>query len=92
VAPAGRDPPAYRSGSCRPIGQLSPTVGYLERPWRTVAAAGLIGLLVMHAVERRLDDADSGPGQVTASDLSWLAAAQAQAQRAASADTPTSAG
>jgi len=34
--------------------------------------AGLIGLLVMHAVERRLDDADSGPGQVTASDLSWL--------------------
>jgi len=44
--------------------------------------AGLIGLLVMQAVERRLDDADSGPGQVTASDLSWLAAAQAQAQRA----------
>jgi len=43
-------------------------------------------------VELRLDDADSGPGQVTASDLSWLAAAQAQAQRAASADTHTSAG
>jgi len=47
----------------------------------------------MHAVERRLDDADSGPGQVTAIDLSWLAAAaQAQAQRPASADTHTSAG
>jgi len=55
--------------------------------------AGLIGLLVMHAVELRLDDADSGPGQVTASDPSWLAAAaQAQAQRPASADTHTSAG
>jgi hypothetical protein len=54
--------------------------------------ADLIGLLVMQAVERRLDDADSGPGRVTASDLSWLAAAQAQAQRPASADTHTSAG
>jgi len=50
--------------------------------------AGLIGLLVMHAVERRLDDADSRSGRVSSSDLSWLAAAQAQAQRAASADTP----
>jgi len=54
--------------------------------------AGLIGLLVMHAVERRLDDADSGPGQVTARDLRWQSCAQAQAQRPASADTPTSAG
>jgi len=26
--------------------------------------AGLIGQLVMHAVERRLDDADSGPGRI----------------------------
>ncbi len=54
--------------------------------------AGLIGLLVLHAVELRLDDADSRPGQVTARELSWLAAAQAQAQRPASADTHTSAG
>jgi len=54
--------------------------------------AGLVGVLVMHAVELRLDDADSGPRQVTASDVIWLAAAQAQAQRPASADTPTSAG
>jgi len=54
--------------------------------------AGLVGLLVMHAVERRLDDAESGPGRVTASDLSWLAAAaRAQSQRPASADTPTKA-
>jgi len=55
--------------------------------------AGLVGLLMMHAVERRLDDADSGSGLVTVSDLSWLAAAaRAQSQRPASADTPTSAG
>jgi len=54
--------------------------------------AGPIGLLVLHDLERRLDDADSRSGQVTASDLSWLAAAQSQAQRPASADTPTSAG
>ncbi len=54
--------------------------------------AGLVGLLVMHAVELRLDDAYSGPGLVTVSDLSWLAPAQAQAQRPASADTHTSAG
>ncbi len=54
--------------------------------------AGLIGLLVMHAVERRLDDAVSRSGQVSASDLSWLAATQVQAQRPASADTPTSVG
>jgi len=54
--------------------------------------AGLIGLLVMHALELRLDDADSGPGQVSSSDLGWLVAAQAKAQRPASADTPTSAG
>ncbi len=54
--------------------------------------AGLVWLLVMHAVERRLDDADSGPGLVTVNDLSWLAAAaRARAQRPASADTPTSA-
>ncbi len=31
--------------------------------------AGLVGLLVMHAVELRLDDADGGPRQVTASDV-----------------------
>jgi len=30
--------------------------------------AGLIGLLVMHAVARRLDDADSRPGRVSSSD------------------------
>ncbi len=57
--------------------------------------AGLVGLLVMHAVELRLDDPDSGPGLVTVSDLSWLAAAaQARAHRLRrqSADPHTSAG
>ena len=62
--------------------------------------AGLIGLLVMQAVERRLDDADSRPGRVSSSDLSWLAAAAAAAaararahrRRRPSADTHTSAG
>jgi len=56
--------------------------------------AGLIGLLVLHAVERRLDDADSRPGWVSSSDLSWLAAARARAYRLRrpSADTHTSAG
>jgi len=32
--------------------------------------AGLVWLLVMHAVERRLDDADSRSGRVSSSDLS----------------------
>ena len=56
--------------------------------------AGLIGLLVMHAVELRLDDADSGPGQVTASDLSWQSSTQARSHRLrrSSADTHTGAG
>jgi len=56
--------------------------------------ASLVGLLVMHAVELRLDDPDSGPGLVTVSDLSWLAAAQARAHRLRrqSADPHTSAG
>jgi len=56
--------------------------------------AGLIGLLVLHAVERRLDDADSGPGRVSSSDLSWQSSAQARAHRLGrpSADTHTSAG
>jgi len=44
-------------------------------------SAGLVGLLVMHAVEMRLDSVDSRPGQVTASDLSWFATAQARAHR-----------
>ncbi len=39
-------------------------------------SAGLVGLLVMHAVEMRLDSVDSRPGQVTASDLSWFATAR----------------
>jgi len=48
----------------------------------------------MHAVERRLDDADSRPGLVTASDLSWQSCAQARSHRLGrpSADTHTSAG
>ncbi len=56
--------------------------------------AGLIGLLVMHAVERRLDDADSRPGRVSSSDLSWQSSAQLRAHRLRrlSADTHTSAG
>ena len=56
--------------------------------------AGLIGLLVLHALERRLDDADSRPGQASSSDLSWQSCAQARAHRLRrpSADTPTSAG
>jgi len=55
--------------------------------------AGLIGLLVLHALERRLDDADSGPGQVIPSDLNWQSCAQARAHRLRrpSADTHTSA-
>jgi len=53
--------------------------------------AGLIGL---HAVERRLDDADSRSGRVSSSDLSWQSSAQARAHRLRrpSADTHTSAG
>ncbi len=56
--------------------------------------AGLIGLLVMHALDRRLDDADSAPGRVSSSDLSWQSSAQARAHRLRrpSADTHTSAG
>ncbi len=56
--------------------------------------AGLIGLLVMHAVERRLDDADSRPGRVSSSDLSWQSCVQARAHRLRrpSGDTHTSAG
>ena len=56
--------------------------------------AGLIGLLVLHAVERRLDDADSRPGWVSSSDLSWQSSAQARAHRLrhSSADTRTSTG
>jgi len=56
--------------------------------------AGLIGLLVMHAVERCLDDADSGPGRVSPSDLSWQFSAPARAHRLRrpSADTHTGAG
>ena len=56
--------------------------------------AALIGLLVMHAVERRLDDAGSRPGRVSSSDLSWQSSAQARAHRLRrpSPDTHTSAG
>jgi len=56
--------------------------------------AGLVGLLVMHAVERRLDDADSRSGRVGSSDLSWQFSAQARGHRLRrpSADTHTSAG
>ena len=61
---------------------LLPLVALLLPP------AGLVGLLVMHAVEMRMDDVDSGPGLVTVSDLSWLAAARAQSQRPASATAP----
>jgi len=43
--------------------------------------AGLIGLLVMHAVERRRDDADSRAGRVSSSDLSWQSCAQARGRR-----------
>ena len=55
--------------------------------------ADLIGLLVMRAGERRLDDADSCPGRVSSSDLSWQSSAQARAHRLRrpSADTHTSA-
>jgi len=78
---------------------LSLTVGHHKRPGGLLLLlalllppAGLVGLLVMHAVELRLDDADRRPGQVTASDVSWLAAAQARAHRPASADTHSTAG
>jgi len=56
--------------------------------------AGLIGLLIMHAVERRRDDAGSRPGRVSSSDLSWQSSAQARAHRIRrpSADTHASAG
>ena len=56
--------------------------------------AGLVWLLVMHAVERRLDDADSRSGRVSSSDLSWQSSAQARAHRLRrpSTDTHTSAG
>jgi len=56
--------------------------------------AGLIGLLVMQAVERRLYDADSRSGRVSSSDLSGQSSAQARAHRLRrpSADTHTSAG
>ncbi len=56
--------------------------------------AGLIGLLVMHAVERRPGGADSRPGRVSSSDLSWQSSAQARARRLRrpSADTHNSAG
>ena len=43
--------------------------------------AALVGLLVLQAVETRMDDVGSRPGRVTASDLSWLATAQARAYR-----------
>jgi len=56
--------------------------------------AGLVWLLVMHAVERRLDDADSRSGRVSSSDLRWQSCAQARAHRLRrpSADTHISAG
>jgi len=56
--------------------------------------AGLIGLLVLHAVERRLDDADGRAGRVSSSDLSWQSSTQARAHRLrrSSADTHTGAG
>ncbi len=56
--------------------------------------AGLIGLLVMRAVERRPDDAESRSGRVSSSDLRWQFSAQARAHRLRrpSADTHTSAG
>jgi len=55
--------------------------------------AGLIGLLVMHALEQRVRNADSRPGRVSSSDLSWQSSAQARAHRLRrpSADTHTSA-
>jgi len=55
--------------------------------------AGLIGLLVMHASEQRVRDANSRPGRVSSSDLSWQSSAQARVHRLRrpSADTHTSA-
>ena len=101
-APGGRGLPARRTRSRRPIRKLSPAVSHHERPLGEqllllallLPPAGLIGLLVMHAVERRLDDADRRPGRVSSSDLSWQSCAQARAHRLRrpSADTHTSAG
>ena len=91
--------PACRNRSRPPNRKSTPTVGSPERPQETVAAglllppAGLVGLLVMHAVKRPMDNTDGRPGRVNSSDLSWLAAAQARAWRPRRpADKHTSAG
>ena len=43
--------------------------------------AALVGLLGMHGVEKRMDDVNSHRGRASASDPSWLATAQARANR-----------